>query len=284
MIQDRRCFEGAHQGAHTENHAWQVLGAVPACSGERIIPARLEAMGSDRSDSDNLRWALRKLEAQQRQAAYLMAAAGHDLRQPLQIIAMALEALAQSRLTQRQHEWLAVAIDEISNLSAGLTDLAIAARLSDPERTRVPLCDVLALAAESWRRHAMARGLELRIRRTDLVVRSDPRLLTTILRNLVGNAVKHTLTGGIIVACRPRAEDVRIDVIDTGPGLPIGALADGFEPHRRGEANVEGLGMGLAIVRDAVERVGCTLSVQTTEGRGTRFSLMIPRGPSPHGD
>jgi signal transduction histidine kinase len=224
------------------------------------------------------------LEARQRQAAYLMAAAGHDLRQPLQIIAMALEALAQSRLAEREREWLGAAIDEISHMSAGLTDLAAAARLRAPERTRVPLCDVFALAAESWRRHARARGLELRIRQTDLVVRSDPRLLTTILRNLVGNAVKHTHTGGIIVACRARAEDVRIDVIDTGPGLPIGALAGCFGPHPRGETSVEGLGLGLAIVRDAVERVGCTLSIQTTEGRGTRFSLMIPDGIPPNGD
>ena len=226
---------------------------------------------------------MRRSEAERNRGAYLIAAAGHDLRQPLQIIAMVLDALRRSHLTANQLEWVSAATDEIYSLSAGLTDLAVSARLSEPECTRVPLRGVLSVAAESWRRHAAARGLELRVRRTDLVVRSDPRLLTTIVRNLVGNAVKHTRAGGVLVGCRPRAEGVRIDVVDTGPGLPDGLFTHIFEPHRRGEASPEGLGLGLAIVRDAIERVGCTLSVRTTEGHGTCFSLTIPNEPRSRG-
>jgi signal transduction histidine kinase len=265
----------------TDAENWRVAAPVLARSGDGWVPARLETPTSEPWDADSLRRALRRSEAQRLRAAYLIAAAGHDLRQPLQVIAMALDALAQSRLAARQLEWLSAATDEISNLSAGLTDLAVAARLGEPERTNVPLVDVLGLAAESWRRHAAARGLELRIRRTDLIVQSDPRLLTTILRNLVGNAVKHTRSGGVLVGCRPRTEGVRIDVIDTGPGLPGGDHTGLFDPHRRGEESGEGLGLGLAIVRDAVERLGCTLRVQTVERRGTRFSLTIPHSPEP---
>jgi len=276
MKQDCQFLDGAHEGAAAESRAWRVGAPVLAWSGDGMVPARLETPCSEPRDSDTLRRALHRSEAQRIRGAYLMAAAGHDLRQPLQIMAMALDALRRSRLTAGQLEWLSAATDEIYSLSAGLTDLAVSARLSEPECAPVPLRDVLAVAAESWRRHAAARGLALRVRQTDLVVRSDPRLLTTIVRNLVGNAVKHTRAGGVLVGCRPRAEGVRVDVVDTGAGLPGGVLTEMFEPHRRGAASVEGLGLGLAIVRDAIERLGCTLSVRTVEGQGTRFSLTIP--------
>jgi signal transduction histidine kinase len=275
MVQDRQYFEGGHDGTTAES--WRVVAPVLARSRDGMIPARLETLRPETWDSDSLRRALRQSEAQRLHGAYLMAAAGHDLRQPLQVIAMALDGLGRSGLGARQLEWLSAASDEVANLSAGLTDLAVAAQLREPEFTEVRLDDVLAVAAESWRRHAAVRGLKLRIRRTDLVVRSDSRLLATILRNLVGNAVKHTSAGGVLVGCRRMAEGVHVEVIDTGPGLPGGA--DVFEPHRRGATSVEGLGLGLAIVRDAVERLDCTLSIRTTEGRGTRFSLTIPNWP-----
>jgi signal transduction histidine kinase len=261
----------------TAAESWRVVAPVVARSGDRVVPARLETPCSEPWEGKGLRRALRLSEAQRLRTAYLIAAAGHDLRQPLQVIGMALDALSQSRLATRQLEWLSVATDEIANLSDGLTDLAVAAHLAEPEFKDVPLARVFALAAESWRRHATARGLDLRIRQTDLVVCSDPRLLITILRNLVGNAVKHTRAGGVLVGCRQRTDGICVDVIDTGPGLP--SAAEVFKPHRRGAANVEGLGLGLAIVDDAVERLGCMLRVQTTEGRGTRFSLMIPKRP-----
>jgi len=279
MNRDGQYLDGAHESAATENRTWRVQAPVFSRSEDGLVPARLEARFPELRDSDTLSRALHRSEALRIRGAYLMAAAGHDLRQPLQIIAMVLDALARSRLSASQLEWLKVAAGEISSLSASPTDLAFAAQLSEPERTRVPLRDVLGLAAESWRRHATARGLELRIRQTSLVVRRDPRLLTTILRNLVGNAVKHTRAGGVLVGCRPKAEGVRIDVVDTGPGLPRGVFKDVIEAHEEGEGSVEGLGLGLAIVRDAIERVGCTLSIRTIEGRGTCFSLMIPNTP-----
>jgi signal transduction histidine kinase len=268
-------IQGCHHRTATEG--WRAVAPVVARSGDAMVPARLETLCAEPWDADGLRRALRRSEAQRRRAAYLIAAAGHDLRQPLQVITMALDALGGSHLATRQLEWLSAATNEISRLSAGLTDLAVAAQLGEPEQIGVPLGQVLALAAESWRPHAAARGLTLRIRQTDLVVRSDPRLLTTILRNLVGNAVKHTRAGGVLVGCRQRTDGIRVDVIDTGPGLP--GIAEVFEPHRRGATSDEGLGLGLAIVRDAVERLGCMLSVQTSDGRGTRFSLTIPSRP-----
>ena len=276
MTQDRRTFDVANSGETLEGDVLSVLKPVHARSGDRVIQACLIAPGSNENDLDTLRRALRQSEVQRVRAAYLIAAAGHDLRQPLQVITMALDALAKTGLASRQLEILSAAGAEISSLSAGLTDLAVASRVREPVRTHVPLQEVMAIAGESWRTHAAVRGLKLRIRQTDLVVRSDPRLLTTILRNLVGNAVKHTRDGGVLIGCRWRSEGVRVDIVDTGPGLPIGALADGFEPSGPSEPTFEGLGLGLAIVRDAIERVGCSLRVQTSAGRGTRFSLLIP--------
>jgi len=277
MTEERRTIDVARDGQTLEGQVLRVLRPVHARSGDQIIQACLVAPGSDEDDLATLRRALRQSEMQRVRAAYLMAAAGHDLRQPLQIITMALDALAESGLASRQLEILSAAGDEISSLSAGLRDLAVASRIREPVRACVPLREVMAIAAASWRAHAAGRGLKLRIRQTDRVVKSDPRLLTTILSNLVGNAVKHTRTGGVLVGCRWSPKGVRIDVVDTGPGLPIGAFADGSEPNSPIAPTFEGLGLGLAIVQDAIERIGCSLRVQTAPGRGTRFSLLIPR-------
>ncbi len=146
--------------------------------------------------------------------------------------------------------------------------------MTAPEDRTLFLRDVFGAAAASWRHHARARGLRLRILPTRQTVRADARLLTTIVRNLVGNAVKHTHTGGVLVGCRRRPEGVRIDVIDTGPGFA--ARERLFEPREHGDADLEGLGLGLAIVRNAADQLGFPLDVQSTAGRGSRFSLTIP--------
>jgi signal transduction histidine kinase len=215
-------------------------------------------------------------EARSARAAYLMAAAGHDLRQPLQVIAMALDRIAPGLSDPRGREWLQIAAGEVSRLNAGLSELALAARLAEPDLSLVDVAEILRAAAEGWRHHAMARGLRLRVIDRPWVVKTDPRLLMTVVRNLVGNAVQHTAAGGVLVACRRRADGVRIDVVDTGPGLPEGELGALFEPYRRGKADGEGLGLGLTLVRDAADRLGCGLSVCSRPGKGARFSVTIP--------
>ena len=213
-------------------------------------------------------------EARSARAAYLMAAAGHDLRQPLQVIALALDRIAPGLTDAGQLDWLDVARGEVSNLSEGLTELAVAARLAEPQTHLVRLDDLLTDATVGWRHHAAARGLRLRVVARPWTVRSDRRLLSTIVRNLVGNAVHNTRSGGVLVACRRRSDGFRVDVIDTGPGLPEGEVAELFEAHRSGRPG--GLGLGLTLVRDAAERLGCHITICSIAGRGSRFSITIP--------
>jgi signal transduction histidine kinase len=258
---------GKSDGGPTTVLAWSADGPIFAC---------LETPDRPPADAISLQRALARSDALCKRSAYLLAAAGHDLRQPLQVISMLLDGLALGLAEPRRGAWLAIARGEISNLSADLQDLAFAARLSEPAVTVLALTDVIRGAADSWRHHAAARGLELRIRDTDCRVRCNPRLLATILRNLIGNAVKHTTTGGVLIGVRRRPDGVRIDVIDTGPGVEQDQIARLLEPHQRGTANAEGLGLGLAIVRDAAERLSCGLSVRSRSGRGSRFSVTIP--------
>ena len=276
MLPHRDKPSGGSHAPPPDAASWRPVALVPARTPEGPITGCLETQAIDVADAEALRRALDRSEARCRRIAYLMAASGHDLRQPLQVIAMALDRLLPDISNPAQVRWMQIALGEVSGLAAGLTDLAVAARLTAPEPRTLFLQDIFGVAAASWRHHATARGLQLRIMPTRQTVRADARLLSTIVRNLVGNAVKHTRSGGVLVGRRRCAEGVRVDVIDTGPGLAAGELTRLFEPRQRSDSDPEGLGLGLAIVRDAAEQLGFALEVQSTVGSGSRFSLTIP--------
>ena len=125
-----------------------------------------------------------------------------------------------------------------------------------------------------------AKGLDLRIVPSNAVLRSDAVLLERILRNLVSNAIRHTATGRVLVGCRHRGGMVRIDVLDTGPGIPadmLDAIFDEFyQIGNPARLRSEGHGLGLAIVRRTAQLLGHRLEVAPAPGRGTRFSVEVP--------
>lgn len=257
--------------------AWRRTGAVIARSAEGPLIGRLE--GRAAADTRSLLLDLARARGEARRCAYLLAAAGHDLRQPLQVMLIALRRVAPHLEDATGSEWLRIASTAAETMTESLTDLAYAARLSGVERQEVELGDLIRQAAESWRHHAAIRSVRLAVVDTEVRVRSDPRLLATVIRNLVGNAVGHTKGGRVLVGVRRAPQAVRIDVLDTGPGLPPGEAERLFEPHWRGDEMAGGLGLGLAIVRDTAERLGGVLTVASTPARGARFSLAIPRRP-----
>jgi signal transduction histidine kinase len=276
MLQARVWKRSESYGAARDDAASPGVVPIFYRSPEGVAFGQLEVLSREVKEPRLARRALEDAEARSAHVAYLMAAAGHDLRQQLQVISMALDRMAPALLEPRQLDWLKIARGEVASLGAALSELAIAARLAEPEPQLVRLAELVTTAVDGWRHHAVARGLRLRVREGAWTVRSDPRLLLTILRNLIGNAVQHTSSGGVLVACRRRRAGVTIDVIDSGPGLPEVEVARLFEPHRRGTGDGDGLGLGLALVRDAAERLGCLVSVRSTAGRGSCFSLTIP--------
>ena len=106
---------------------------------------------------------------------------------------------------------------------------------------------------------------------------SDREMLATILRNLVSNAIKYTRRGGILIGCRRLGEALRIEVHDTGIGIPVHRLDEVFTDFYQLDPKSEGLGLGLAIVRRTADMLGHRLSVRSIPSRGSCFALVLPR-------
>jgi CheY-like chemotaxis protein len=126
---------------------------------------------------------------------------------------------------------------------------------------------------------ARAKGLDLAVMPSSLTVRSDRRLLRRVLQNLVSNAIKYTPQGRVLVGCRRSGETLRIDVHDTGLGIPKSKLRDIFiEFHRldQGARIARGLGLGLSIVERIARVLEHRIAVDSTSGQGSRFSIAIP--------
>ena len=122
---------------------------------------------------------------------------------------------------------------------------------------------------------ALEKGIDMRVHTTRDIVMSNPVLLDGILRNLVRNAVKYTEPGGrILMGCRCVGEDKRIDVYDTGVGISPNHLAQIFDAFQRVDSTCpDGLGIGLFVVRRAVDLLGHRVEVRSQPGRGSRFSV-----------
>jgi signal transduction histidine kinase len=215
--------------------------------------------------------------------ARLLAVAGHDLKQPLHVAMLSIELAHSESGRARAQQRLAIAQDALRRLGLELDDLA---RLSQsahqvlPRREAVRLQDVFVNIERDWRFYAERCGIELRLQRSARMVDTDAAMLMTIMRNLVGNALKYSKRGGrVVVGCRLRGGKVSIEVHDIGYGIPSGRLASIFNAFERGAWGGlgSGLGLGLFIVRQTAELLGHGLAVRSTEGVGSTFALLVPQ-------
>jgi signal transduction histidine kinase len=211
--------------------------------------------------------------------AALLGMAGHDLRQPLQVIQSAYEWLGRRVADTSGRERLQRGERAIARLTEQLDTLVDALRLS--ECTGRMEVSPVALSPLFWRiageneSDARKCGISLRVHYTRGVVASNPALLEGILRNLVRNAVKFTQAGGaILVGCRRVKGNIRIDVCDTGVGIAPDYLTRIFDAFQRIDStHAGGLGIGLFVVRRAAQLLGHHVEVRSAPGRGSRFSV-----------
>lgn len=212
--------------------------------------------------------------------AVLLGMAGHDLRQPLQVIQNAYEWLG-SRVS-RASEKLRLERGEraLARLTEQLDRLLGALRLYEHTKglqlVKVPLAPLLSRIAQECEDAAHAKGIRLVTVDTTAVVLSNPVLLDGVVSNLVRNAVKYTEPGGqILIGCRNRGAEIRIDIYDTGIGIAPEHLPRIFEAFQRLDtARPDGLGIGLFVVRRAVELLGHRVEVISEITRGSRFSIL----------
>jgi CheY-like chemotaxis protein len=149
-----------------------------------------------------------------------------------------------------------------------------------PEMSDFRIDELLARLEVEFAPLAREKGLELKFMPCSLAVRSDRRLLRRLLQNLVSNAIKYTPKGIVLVGCRRRGSRLRIDVYDTGIGIPHSKRRAVFKEFHRldqGARVARGVGLGLSIVERIARVLGCEVALKSAFGRGSRFSVEVPR-------
>ena len=219
-----------------------------------------------------------------------LAAASHDLRQPLQTLSL-LRGILAKRIKDESGTRLVAKLEETLSAMSGMLNTLLdinqlEAGIVRPEIVEFPIGDLLDRLKTEFAYHATAKQLDWRVVASGLTVRSDPRLLEQTLRNLLANAVKYTERGKVLLGCRRRGDKLRIEVWDTGIGIPEGQLEAIFEEfHQLDNAARErnrGLGLGLSIVQRISDLLGHTIDVRSWPGRGSVFAIEVPLGANRH--
>ena len=212
-----------------------------------------------------------------------VAAASHDLLQPLSAAKLFVASARDDAETATQRSTLEKAHNALLSVEGILGALLDLSRLesggTEFEIVPVPMSMMLARLTDEFAPLAANKGLRLTVMPCSLAVRSDPIYLRRILQNLIGNAIRYTMSGGVTVGARRRGDSLRIEVHDTGPGIaPEHQAAIFREFHRvHGSASAaQGMGLGLAIVERACALLGHRLELKSTPDRGTSFSVELP--------
>lgn len=213
-----------------------------------------------------------------------LAMASHDLRQPLHALGLFVAQLRtplSSRERTKTIERVDAARKELDEMFNSLLDISrLDAGMLTPKITEFPIAHLLQKIERTFNQATREKGLQLRIRRSNAWVRSDPMLLERILLNLVSNAVRYTLRGGIIVGCRRRGETLRIEVWDSGPGIPEdqkqNIFGEFFQVPGQERNRSGGLGLGLAIVDGLRLLLDHRIDLASRVGRGSRFAIELP--------
>jgi signal transduction histidine kinase/ActR/RegA family two-component response regulator len=218
-----------------------------------------------------------------------LAAASHDLRQPIHALGLLFATLAdrvRDASTAPLLEQIDAAVDAVDSMLNSLLDISkLDAGVVHPDVRPVDLAAVLQRVGIEHQLIAQVTGNRLRVRPARAVVRTDAAMLQRILANLVSNALRYTARGSVLVGARRRGGTVRVDVFDTGPGIPPEAIDDIFlEFHQLGNPERDrrkGLGLGLAIVKRLADLLGHRIEVRSVVGRGSRFSITLPLSSEP---
>ncbi|KGI77007.1 ATP-binding response regulator [Oleiagrimonas soli] len=237
------------------------------------------------------------LEQASKAKARFLASATHDLRQPLYALTLFSSSLAEQETSPERLDRIShvqQCIESLDRLFSELLDLSrLEAGAMQPELRDFPLDELFQEVSRNFRMQAEKQELRLVTRPTPAWVHSDRTMLARILNNLVSNALRYTREGGVLVGARVRGDRIRIDVRDTGIGIPQEHQAHIFEEFYRVDSeqheqadvpaqsgSQRGLGLGLSTVQRLAELLGTEIELQSHPGRGTLFSLMVRRGRS----
>lgn len=213
-----------------------------------------------------------------------LATASHDLRQPLQTLALLNGALRRMVTSPDAAEVLAQQEHAVGTMSRLLNTLLDISKLESgaikPEPRDFRVASVLEAIRREFRATAQTKGLELLVESSEESIHSDPAMVEQILKNLVSNAVKYTQQGRVVVRCRREGATLRIDVLDTGVGIPAAQLAyiydEFYQVGVTSNSARDGYGLGLSIVQRLVKLLNARLEAMSEVGKGSVFSLLLP--------
>jgi two-component system CheB/CheR fusion protein len=290
-----RTLEPIEREIEAHAGAWYVRRVMPY----RTLEGGVEGVVITFVDITERRQTAEALEVAKRQAqlanaakSRFLAAASHDLRQPLQTLAL-LQGLLAKTLKGEKAQKLITRFDEtLSAMSAMLNALLdineIEAGTVRAEMVTFPLRDLFDRLREEFGYRAQSQRLELRVVPCSLSIRSDPVLLEQIIRNLLSNALKYTEHGKVLLGSRRRNGKLSVEIWDTGVGIPEGELQAIFEEYHQldnaARERSRGLGLGLSIVKRLGILLDHRIRVHSRLGKGSVFSVEVmlpPNGAGP---
>ena len=238
---------------------------------DEIIAARQEAERANKANS-----------------AFL-AAASHDLRQPVQALSLlngALRRTVQDDKALQMIDSQAHSLTAMTNLLNSLLDISrLDAGAVQPELEDFPVNRLIDRLSDEFARQAQHNGLEFSSCGCDTVINSDPNLLAEVIQNFVSNAIRYTDSGSVRLECEESAGACVVKVIDTGIGIDEDQLDEIFREFHQCKtpgASKEGFGLGLAIVKRLSDLLGLRLQVESTLGQGSTFSVTLPAVGDPN--
>ena len=227
----------------------------------------------------------REAESAQESRSRFLTAVSHDVLQPLNAARLFTSALRESGDAAEQRrlaERIDTSLRAAEELLDGLLDVSrLDAGALRPEIVDFDAGELLRQLAAQYTPMAEARGISVRVHARSIGVRSDRRLMRRVLQNFLANALRYTPNGRIVLAARPRGDDVALQVWDTGPGIPERHMRQIYEEFHRYEQPFDwdgrGLGLGLSICQRISRLLDHALDARSTVGRGSMFSIIAPR-------
>ncbi len=257
------------------DRVWLIGNAYPLCDAEGTVWGSIGAFTDITTRKRTERALLRANDAKLR----LLEVVSHDLRQPVQGLALSLPLL-ESLLAAEAEPALTNVRRCVDVLMTQLTSLLDFTRVESglvPVRLQtVPIAGIIERAAAPSAALATEKGLALRLRPCRALVRTDAALMERLIGNLISNAVKYTRRGGVLVGCRRRGKRLVVQVVDTGIGIPPPQLGSIWDDHFQTKGG-HGVGLGLAIVDRTARLLGCQVKVCSAVDRGSTFAVDMPR-------
>lgn len=212
-----------------------------------------------------------------------LAAAGHDILQPLNAARLYSSSLVERLGESENHDLVQnmdSSLESVESILGAVLDISrLDTGAMKPQISSFPLNDVLRRVETDFAPVASEKKLQLKVMPTTVFVRSDPNLLRRLIQNLVSNAVKYTTSGRVLVGVRHQGDSVAVQVVDTGIGIPVGSFKTVFREFTRlddGAKTAAGLGLGLSIVDRIARVLSHPVELKSQMGKGTDFRVEIP--------